>query len=328
MPHFSFWNWPLPFIGSIARAEKAIARIEADLPFSRKYPRVVWRGSTRFESVYRPTLRRDLLRVTKGMVWADVRALESYDMVTESFQSSTKGSGKGEEGSEKGDLAEGGDFEWESGGGGGKRGGKGDRGDEAEDGGGNATTALRIEDFCRYKYVLYTDGVTYSGRLPFLQMCNSVLIAPPPAWRQLSTHLLRPVFSRDLLLSTSTTQTSLKLIEDMNGLVLERKSEGASEKVNKAWPERYSPEDANVVFVAPDWSDLEDTVSWLEDNLDIAAGIAGRQRDLFVGKGYASPAMETCYWRALLRGWSQVVRLEGEGWENQEGVSWEEFSVL
>ncbi|KAI0802916.1 glycosyl transferase family 90-domain-containing protein [Xylaria sp. FL0064] len=253
MPHFAFWNWPLPSIGSISRAREAISRIEDNLPFARKDPRVVWRGSTRFNGAHNPTLRTDLLRVAGGAEWADVRALEGYDV---------------------------------------------------------NTTTLMIEDFCRYKYVLYTDGVTYSGRLPFHQMCGSVLLTPPLAWRQLTTHLLRPVFSRDLLIHSH-----------------EASPRSHSQAVRRAWPTHYTPEDANIVFVAADWSDLEDTVAWLEDHPDIAAGIARRQRDLFVGKGYVSPAMETCYWRALLRGWSQVVRLEGEGWEDEEGVSWEEFSI-
>ncbi|KAI3339458.1 hypothetical protein F4824DRAFT_508274 [Ustulina deusta] len=98
-----------------------------------------------------------------------------------------------------------------------------------------------IEDFCRYEYVLYTDGVTYIGRLPFLQMCGSVLLTPPVAWRQLTTHLLWPVFSRDLV------PTGREMPEG----------------VRNAWPTRYGPDDANVVFVAPDWSGLEDMVLWL-----------------------------------------------------------------
>ncbi len=54
-----------------------------------------------------------------------------------------------------------------------------------------------MEDFCRYKYVIHTEGVTYSGRLQFLQMCASVLLTPPMAWRQHTTHLVRPpVFKR------------------------------------------------------------------------------------------------------------------------------------
>ncbi|KAI1420430.1 glycosyl transferase family 90-domain-containing protein [Xylaria sp. FL1777] len=306
MPHFSFWNWPLPSVGSIARAAEAISRIEESLPFARKDPRVVWRGSPRFNSAHHPTLRQDLLRVTAGAKWADVRALNSYevDLSHATIAKDDKeiegkarkgGSGNNEELEMEDEEQErdGRELEYR------------EAGKEEEGSTGIGNTTIMIEDFCRYKYVLYTDGVTYSGRLPFLQMCGSVLLTPPMAWRQLTTHLLQPVFSQDLV------PTRREVTEDMRN----------------AWPKRYSPNDANAVFISPDWSDLEDIVLWLEDHPDVAAGIARRQRDLFVRKGYISPAMETCYWRALLRGWSQVVRLEGEGWDDKAGVSWESFSI-
>jgi hypothetical protein len=169
--------------------------------------------------------------------------------------------------------------------------------------------ALMIEDFCRYKYVLYTEGVTYSGRLQFLQMCKSVLIAPPVAWLQHTTHMIRPVWSGDLY--------------------SEKGEEGwePDEGVKEAWPVRYPPREANAVFVAPDWSDLRRTVEWLEGNPGVAEGIAGRQREVFVGEGYLSPAAEVCYWRALIRGWSEVVRYESAEWEGREVVSWEAFTL-
>jgi hypothetical protein len=48
---------------------------------------------------------------------------------------------------------------------------------------------------------------------------------------------------------------------------------------------------------------------------------------LFVGRGYLSPAAEACYWRALIRGWEAVARMEGQGWENVNGVPWELFAM-
>ncbi|KAI0104725.1 glycosyl transferase family 90-domain-containing protein [Nemania sp. FL0031] len=318
MPHFSFWSWPLPFIGSIARAAGAIAGIEEALPFARKDPRVVWRGSPRFNGVHYPTLRQDLLRETAGAKWADVQAIESYEMDAKGNRHD-EGEGESEEWfrqaegmrkekgaerhNEKGlETAEGPEREVQNG----QAASLDPNGNGNENGN---TTTLMIEDFCRYKYVLYTDGVTYSGRLPFLQMCNSVLLTPPIAWQQATTHLVQPLFSHDLSLG--------------DGLHSWTPSPG----VRNAWPTHHGPGDANAVFVAPDWSDLRDTVAWLERHPEVAEGIARRQRDLFVGKGYLSPAMETCYWRALLRGWSSVVKVEGEGWEDEPGVSWETFSV-
>ncbi len=88
------------------------------------------------------------------------------------------------------------------------------------------------------------------------------------------------------------------------------------------------PREANAVFVAPDWSDLEDTIRWLEEHPGVAEGIASRQRELFANRGYLSPAAEVCYWRALIKAWSKVARTDVDAWpEEQEGIGWEEFAT-
>jgi hypothetical protein len=265
MPHFSFWAWDLPFIGSMSRAGAAIADLEASYAgpgqWRTKIPKAVWRGTTWFNSVHSPRLRQNLVAAARGQPWADVEALE-----------------------------------WNNGGGG------------AGVSGSNASNALPIEGFCRYKYVVHTEGIAYSGRFQFLQMCASVVLTPPIQWMQHVTHLVRPLFSSDLKL------------ERKNGWT-------PSEKVRRAWPVGYGPEEANMVFVAPDWSDLGDVVAWLEEHPDIAEGIARRQRELFVGGGYFSPAAETCYWRALVRGWGKMARTEDQGWEDTEGTTFEAFSL-
>ncbi|KAL2149137.1 hypothetical protein VTH82DRAFT_8485 [Thermothelomyces myriococcoides] len=257
MPHFSFWAWRLPFVGSMGRAAQAISDIEAEYDEGRwhqKIAKAVWRGTMWFNSVYNPRMRQDLVAAGRGRAWADIEPLQ-WDGTN-----------------------------------------------------GNATNALPIEDFCRYKYIVHTEGVTYSGRFQFLQMCASVVLTPPIHWMQHVTHLAKPLFTSDL---------------DLEGT----KGWTPTENVRRAWPVRYKPEEANIVFVAPDWSDLEATVAWLEENPEIAEGIARRQRDLFVGGGYFSPAAETCYWRALLRGWAKVAQTEGQGWEETEGIPFEEFSL-
>ncbi|AEO59270.1 hypothetical protein MYCTH_2307437 [Thermothelomyces thermophilus ATCC 42464] len=257
MPHFSFWAWKLPFIGSMGRAAKAISDVEAEFANGRwhqKIGKAVWRGTTWFNSVYNPRMRQNLVATARGEPWADVEPLE--------WNGST----------------------------------------------GNASNALPVEEFCRYKYIVHTEGVTYSGRFQFLQMCASVVLTPPIQWMQHVTHLVKPLFSSDLNLKGSKGWTP-------------------TENVRRAWPVRYKPQEANIVFVAPDWSDLGATVAWLEENPEIAEGIARRQRDLFVGGGYFSPAAETCYWRALVRGWAEMARTEGQGWEETEGISFEAFSL-
>lgn len=175
-------------------------------------------------------------------------------------------------------------------------------------GGRTAENSLPIEDFCRYKYVLHTEGVTYSGRFQFLQMCASVVLTPPIGWMQHTTHLARPLFSNTLPGLAGRWNTG--------------------SMTRRAWPVEYAPEEANIIFVAPDWSDLEDVIMWLEDNPKTAEGIARRQRETFVGGGYFSPAAETCYWRALIRGWSEVVKVdESELAEIGEGQTFEAWAL-
>lgn len=259
MPHFSFWAWKLPFIGSMGRAASAIAHIETRLhpTFASKIPKAVWRGTTWFNSVHNPRLRANLLAAATGKPWADVEALA-----------------------------------WD--------GGKDDKGERT------ASNSLPIEDFCRYRYILHTEGVTYSGRFQFLQMCASVVITPPIGWMQHATHLVRPVFSSAL--------------PGLEG------SWEAGPMTGRSWSAGYGPGEANIVFVKPDWSDLDDVIGWLEGHPDVAEGIARRQRELFADGGYFSPAAEACYWRALIRGWSEVVRVdEGELGEVGPGQTFESF---
>lgn len=272
MPHFSFWSWPLPTVGSVSRAAEAISAVEAALPsLAHKIPKAVWRGTAWFNSVHSPRLRQDLLRAARQRTWdwADIEPLRHE--------------------------------------------------------GGNVTNAIAIEDFCRYRYVVHTEGVAYSGRFQFLQMCASVTVTTPIAWMQHTTHLVRPVFSTTLLREGGAEGKKRRAGAKAGSG--EREAWTPSEKVRRSWPVEYAAEEANIVFVAPDWSDLEQIIGWLEDHPDVAEGIARRQRDMFVGRGYFSPAAEVCYWRALVRGWAQVVRTEGQGWDEHGGLPFETFAL-
>ncbi|KAI1438499.1 hypothetical protein GGR50DRAFT_435607 [Xylaria sp. CBS 124048] len=186
-----------------------------------------------------------------------------------------------------------------------------------------ASNAIPIEDFCRYKYIIYTEGVTYSGRLHFHNLCGSVVITPPLAWMQPLTHLLRPVFSYSLR-PDAAPGPGLPRTPVLNKQKLDAYP---ADWVRSAWPAEYAADDANVVFVAPDWSDLEATIAWLEARPRVAEGIAARQRALFAEGGYLSPAAEACYWRALIRGWSEIVRVDEGAFDDLEEVPWEEFSL-
>jgi len=155
-------------------------------------------------------------------------------------------------------------------------------------------------------------GITYSGRLPFHQSCASIILTPPPSYLMHTTHFMRPLFSSSLPFSPSHNSPS----------------------VNARWPKSYTPSQANIIFVDPEWKDLEQTIQWLRAHPSVAEGIARRQREVVL-KGYLSEAAEVCYWRSLIRGWNSVARIdenmwgewENEGVENGEGVRWETFSL-
>ncbi|KAG9242053.1 hypothetical protein BJ878DRAFT_556520 [Calycina marina] len=171
--------------------------------------------------------------------------------------------------------------------------------------GSNAVTAnnsLSIEVFCRYKYMIYTEGITYSGRLPFHQACASILLIPPINYLMHTTHSIRPVLASSLLNPFSPP------VHDSR------------------WPTTYSASEGNAIFVDDDWKDIEATVMWLREHPAVAEGIARRQRKTFVESGVLSMEAEVCYWRALIRAWSSVAVL-GEGWDGAEGVRWETFAL-
>jgi hypothetical protein len=90
MPHFSFWAWPLPFIGTLDSALSRIATVESSIPWSKN-------------SVGNANLRPMLLEVTKGKEWADVEDLTWFTNADK------------------------------------------------------ASNSLLIEDFCKYKYIIYTE---------------------------------------------------------------------------------------------------------------------------------------------------------------------------
>ncbi|KAH6672413.1 glycosyl transferase family 90-domain-containing protein [Halenospora varia] len=171
-----------------------------------------------------------------------------------------------------------------------------------------ASNSIEISDFCKYKYIIYTEGITYSGRLPFHQACASIILTPPPNYQMHTTHLMNPLFSYTLPFSPSFNAQKTP-----NG--------------NPRWAKAYPPSEANVVFVEPDWSDLEQTINYLRKHDNVARGIAERQRETYIGGGYATEAAEVCYWRSLVRGWASVVKPKMGEW-NETGIRWETFSLI
>lgn len=76
MPDFGFWSWNVQGIGPYTQVVSEIKEREIDSHWEHKLKKLVWRGKPSFS----PKLRRALLDVAKGKIWADVKALRWQDM--------------------------------------------------------------------------------------------------------------------------------------------------------------------------------------------------------------------------------------------------------
>ncbi|RFU32879.1 hypothetical protein B7463_g3475, partial [Scytalidium lignicola] len=189
----------------------------------------------------------------------------------------------------------------------------------------SADNTINITDFCKYRYIIYAEGKSYSGRLPFHQACASVILTPPPTFLLHNTHLMRPLFSSSLDLSASDPY------KDKYWPAKPPPTSYPHESTNITWPVSYPSSQANIVFVKPDWSDLGDTINFLMERPEIGESIANRQRDIMIKQGYLSEAAEVCYWRSLITAWSSMAvtsesdNASGEYWG--DGVKWETYSL-
>ena len=73
MPDFGFFSWPEPKTGAYTEVRRAMRKMEEDLPFEKKTPKLVWRGATLIED------RGKLLEASRDKDWADVRSINWED---------------------------------------------------------------------------------------------------------------------------------------------------------------------------------------------------------------------------------------------------------
>lgn len=140
----------------------------------------------------------------------------------------------------------------------------------------NKTNFVRMDELCKYMFVVHTEGRSWSGeykqnrkwmtladvypgRLKYLLNCHSVPIVHDLDWTTPFYHIL--------------------------------KADGG---------------DQNYVRVKRDFSDLESKIEWYMKNPGQAQHVADNAIATFRDR-YTSPAAEACYWRRLLRGWSEVA---------------------
>ncbi|KAF2006131.1 hypothetical protein P154DRAFT_481817 [Amniculicola lignicola CBS 123094] len=179
-----------------------------------------------------------------------------------------------------------------------------------KDAGGNL---LSIEDFCKHKYVIYTEGVTYSGRLPYHQACKSVLITAPLTHLTHTAWWMRPITAKTLMASGAQKHT-----DEANA------NQTMHSHFKPLLPTVLDWKQANAIYVDPSFTDLGSVISFLEQNPHIAKTISRNQREVLVMRGYLSPGAESCYWRALIRAWAGQAIISDE-WGEDVGIRFEEW---
>ncbi|KJX98528.1 DUF821 domain-containing protein [Zymoseptoria brevis] len=143
-------------------------------------------------------------------------------------------------------------------------------------------SVISMDEFCKYRYVVNTEGRSWSARLTHLLNCDSLVLGHDVEWVAHYYHLF----------------------DTLN----------------------------NCVRVERDWSDLESTIAYYDENLDEAQKIANRTKEMFRDR-YTTPAATACYWRKLMRAWStvafepKVIDETKKGTIRLRGISFEEFIV-
>lgn len=118
---------------------------------------------------------------------------------------------------------------------------------------------MRMEELCRYAFVVHTEGRSWSGRLKYILNCNSVAIIHNLDWTTHLYHLLIPDGP------------------DQNYLPTDREFSGLQKKVKRLL---VNPEKAQKI--------ADNAVKTFRDR-------------------YSTMAAESCYWRRMVKGWSQVA---------------------
>ena len=87
-----------------------------------------------------------------------------------------------------------------------------------------------LQEMCKYQYIIYTEGIAYSGRLKYTALCNSVQIGHQITFIEFWTHLLEPYY-----VSVSDWNDALDKYHALqaNPAEAERLAVGAAEAVRK-----------------------------------------------------------------------------------------------
>lgn len=151
---------------------------------------------------------------------------------------------------------------------------------------------LTMEEHCGYQYLVHVEGVAYSGRLKYLLQCKSVSVMHEQKFIQHFHHLLDGR-------SNSSTQNVVVV-------PLPEKRPGSKAEPNP-------------------WQRLPEVMEKLRENPEKVKQIAENSWNGFRNR-YLTPAATSCYWRQLLRRWSEAQQYEVE--MEDDYIPYESFMLM
>ena len=103
------------------------------------------------------------------------------------------------------------------------------------------------DEHCQYKFLAYTEGTTYSGRMKYLQMCRSVMISHKLHW---------PVHTSHLLVKEGPDQNYVEVEDDFSDLaetidmllIDDAKAKRIADNQVRLFRDRYLTPAANVCY--------------------------------------------------------------------------------
>ncbi len=103
------------------------------------------------------------------------------------------------------------------------------------------------DEHCQYKYLAYVEGVSYSGRMKYLQMCRSVMVSHSMHWQVHVSHLLK---------SSGPDQNYVEVKDDFSNLdetmkellADDAKAKRIADKQTEVFRDRYLTPAANVCY--------------------------------------------------------------------------------
>ncbi|PWY99956.1 hypothetical protein BCV70DRAFT_103123 [Testicularia cyperi] len=146
----------------------------------------------------------------------------------------------------------------------------------------NKQDFVSMEDHCKWKFHAFPEGMTYSGRLRYLQNCKVVIVTHEPRWIQHWTHL----YNAD----PESPDQNIVFVPEYTGTDPGIEVHDGDHKIRDTT-----------------WMRLPEVMDRLLHDDARAEQIATNQWEFFRER-YVSPASAACYWRKAIKAYANTQK--------------------